>query len=112
MNWTIRLAFACRSDIARSLEWSLETFGETQHDAYLALIGQALKEIGRNPNTARSRARPEMREGVRTLHIARRGKPARHFFVYRVNQDRSVDVARFLHDAMDVQRHLPDEFKR
>jgi plasmid stabilization system protein ParE len=43
-----------------------------------------------------------------TYHIAQRGKKARHLFVYRIRKD--VEIARFLHDAMDLARHRPDEW--
>jgi toxin ParE1/3/4 len=110
MSWQLRLSAAARRDVERALEWSLREFGVRQHDRYAKLIGDALDEIGSRPAGPRSRARPEVHPDARSLHIARPGRRARHFFLYRVNADQTIDVARLLHDAMDVDRHVPDDF--
>jgi toxin ParE1/3/4 len=44
---------------------------------------------------------------LRTLHIGRRGRRARHLILFRVVPDGAVEVLRFLHDAMDLPRYLP-----
>jgi toxin ParE1/3/4 len=43
---------------------------------------------------------------VRTYHLAKPGRPARHLIVYRIGPDRDVQVIRVLHDAMDLERAL------
>jgi toxin ParE1/3/4 len=45
--------------------------------------------------------------GLRTLHIARRGRRGRHFLMYRVAQATTIEVVRILHDRMELTRHLP-----
>jgi toxin ParE1/3/4 len=110
VKWSIKLAASARRDIAQALEWTLERFGRKKHDQYLTLIGKALSEMAVDPKNPRSKERPELHTDARSWHIGRKGNRARHFFLYRVNADRSVDVARFLHDAMDLSRHLPDGF--
>jgi toxin ParE1/3/4 len=62
--------------------------------------------IGQRPDEGANRARDEIRRGIRTFHIARRGHPARHLFVYRVAPDGSIQVIRLLHDAMELSRAL------
>ena len=111
MTWQIRLALSARQDIQDALGVTLERFGRRQHDLYASLIAQAVSEIGSDPFGNRSTSRPELHANARTLHIGRRGKRARHFFVYRVNDNSSIDIARFLHDAMELTRHLPDDLR-
>jgi len=36
-------------------------------------------------------------------------KKPRHFLVYRRRGEEVIDVVRVLHDARDLERHLPDE---
>jgi antitoxin ParD1/3/4 len=61
-----------------------------------------------SPEPPASRARDEIRPGIRTFHIARRGQPARHLFVYRVAPDGSIQIIRLLHDAMELSGALRD----
>ena len=111
MNWTIKLAASARHDISQALNWTLENFGRKKHDQYLELVRLALNDIATNPTGERTKERPELHAEARTLHIGRPGKRARHLFLYRMNTNRSIDVGRFLHDAMELSRHLPEEFE-
>ncbi len=61
------------------------------------------------PEASPSRAREEIHPEVRTLHIARRGRKARHLILYRVTTN-TIDVGRLLHDSMELRRHLPEGF--
>ncbi|HEX8916056.1 MAG TPA: type II toxin-antitoxin system RelE/ParE family toxin [Humisphaera sp.] len=106
MSWTVRISARARRDIAHALDWSLDQFGDRQQDVYRQLIEDALVRIGSDPEGAPARRRAEIGKGRWTLHIGRRGKPARHLFAYRVRADGVVDVARLLHDAMDLARHF------
>jgi toxin ParE1/3/4 len=42
------------------------------------------------------------------LHIARYGRKASHFVVFRVSEEQVLDILRILHDRMDLSRHIPD----
>ena len=64
-----------------------------------------------------------MKKGARTYHIRfsrDRAKTAigvvhdpRHFILYRQREDGSViDIARVLHDGRDLNRHIPEDFRR
>jgi toxin ParE1/3/4 len=35
----------------------------------------------------------------------------RHFLLYRIRDDRSVEIGRVLHDGMDLRRQLPEEYQ-
>jgi plasmid stabilization system protein ParE len=39
-------------------------------------------------------------------------KEPRHFLLYRRREDGVIEVARILHDGRDLQRHLPEEYRR
>lgn len=36
----------------------------------------------------------------------------RHFLLYRMRSDGDVEIARVLHDRMDLERHLPEEYRK
>lgn len=58
----------------------------------------------------RSQAEAGNRPNICTLHVAQNGRKGRHFIMFRVAtaQDSTViDVLRFLHDSMNLERHLP-----
>lgn len=64
--------------------------------------------------------RPEiMIEAARTYHLAfSRGradgqavKIPRHFVLYRLRDKGVIEVGRVIHDARDLTRHLPEEYR-
>jgi toxin ParE1/3/4 len=103
------------------MEWTVQEFGERAALRYDALIKRALKDIGVDPTRPGSKERPEvMIEGARIYHLefSRRRvsgqgvKAPRHFLLYRRREDGVVEVARILHDSRDLERHLPQEYRR
>lgn len=106
--WRIRLGSEAERDFAQILRYTLEKFGERQAGDYRALLIDALTSLTRGPQVPGSRARDEIRAGLRTLHIGRRGRPGRHFVMYRTSDAQTIDVLRILHDAMDIARHVQD----
>ena len=99
------------------MHWSLKEFGEDAALRYDALMTQALRDVADDPERPGSQQRPELAEGVLIYHLrfsrdrARSAlgivKQPRHFVVYR-RRDRTIDVLRVLHDARDLQRHVPE----
>jgi toxin ParE1/3/4 len=119
--WGPSLAPAARQDIREALRWSRQHFGETAASRYRALIKQAVHDIGADPERPGSKERPEiMIQGARTYHLefsrsrvsGSRVKEPRHFLLYRRREDGVIEVARILHDGRDLQRHLPEEYRR
>ena len=122
----IQLSGPARRDIAAILRRSLDEFGEDASLRYEALIQQALCDIGTDPERPGSKERPEiMIKGARTWHLelssarvsGTGGTEARHFVLYRRRDDSVVEVARVLrellsHDGRDLQRHLPEDYRR
>jgi toxin ParE1/3/4 len=115
-----RLSPQAERDIEAILEWSHVEFGEKVRRRYEALLTQAIADLGEDPERPGSHARPEVAAGARTYHLRysrdRVGKSIgrihrpRHFLLYRV-RDARVEIARVLHDGMDLERHLPEGYR-
>lgn len=103
---TVRLSAQAELDFANIVAFTAETFGARQARRYATLITEAAGALAEGPAPPGSREREEIGPGVRTLHIARRGRLARHFLVYRLGADGAVEIARILHDSMELRRHL------
>ena len=106
-KWRVRFGGAAELDFANILKFTTENFGARQSRLYRDTLVQAIGELANGPDIAGSKARDEIMRGLRTLHIARRGRRGRHFLLYRVATERIIEIGRILHDSMDLQRHLP-----
>ena len=95
-------------DIDDARRFTREKFGLAKDREYRELILFALKALEQDSEAGK--ARPDIRPYARTLHISRSGKRARHLFLYRIDLDGQVQIARFLYDGMDLPRHLPKDF--
>jgi len=109
--WRVRLGEEAKQDFRRILEHTLAAFGERQFDAYRATLLAALRELQAGPEPPGSRARDEILPGLRSFHVARKGRRGRHFILYRVSSKRMIDVIRILYDGMDLARHIPPDAK-
>lgn len=105
--WRVRLGAAAELDFAAILRWTTEEFGAPQSRRYRDTIIAALGELADGPEVAGSRARDEIRRGLRTLHVARHGRRGSHLLLYRAASGRTVEIVRILHDRMDMPRHIP-----
>ena len=75
----------------------------------LGVSVETLPALESGPVAPGSATRDEIMPGLRSLHIARRGRPGRHFILYRAADGNVVEVLRILHDAMELSRHMPKE---
>ena len=105
--WRIRLGREAERDFSAILRYTADNFGGRQAGLYKTLLIDALAALGDGPDIPGSAARDEIAPGLRTLHVSRRGRPGRHFILYRAGQGRVVEILRILHDAMDLARHVP-----
>ena len=116
------IAPRARSDIASNLTWTEENFGPQTLKRYGKLIATAIEQVAANPELAGSSQRPEIAEHCRTYHLFFSRKSAgragdrirhpRHFLLYRVTESNVVEIGRVLHDSMELQAHLPEEYRR
>jgi toxin ParE1/3/4 len=110
MKYTLRFSTQAVRDISEVLAFTLHQFGDKQRAVYQQIIRDALEELATDPENPRSKRRPEIHPDTWTMHVGRRGKRARHLLLYRIKNDRFVDIARLLHDSMEIERHLPPDF--
>lgn len=113
--YRVRLAAAARQDIEDILAASAERFGDRQARRYARLIADAIEDCARGRAGPLLRHRDEVRPGLASLHLARRGRPARHVLFLRLDasaEPPTIDIVRVLHDAMDPRRHLEDDRPR
>ena len=104
--WTVRLGRRAEQDYVEILRWTTKTFGEARAKTYAETISLAIQALEDGPEILGSKVRDEIERGIRTLHVARLGRKGRHFLVFRLGGDRTIDVLRVLHDSMDLPRHL------
>jgi len=114
----IVLAPAAQGDIRQALLWSRERFGERAAVRYRELLKQAICDIAAEPRQPGSLARPELAPGIRTCHLffsrdrvsgeSPGVRQPRHLLVYRGRGRDTLDIVRVLHEARDLERHLPD----
>ena len=108
-SWRIRLGAEAEKDFGRILKDTKDNFGTRQVEIYRDTLIEALAALECGPNALGSAARDEIQPGMRTLHVARRGRRGRHFILYRTAVGDVIEVVRILHDAMDLARHIPPE---
>jgi toxin ParE1/3/4 len=106
-RWRLRLTDQAERDLQDIVRWTAENFGVRQAQDYGRTLALALEVLGTGPDEPGSRAREDLAPGIRTLHAGRRGRKARHFVVFGVGTDGTVDVLRVLHDSVDLARHIP-----
>jgi toxin ParE1/3/4 len=94
-----------KRDIIGVLEYTKKRWGKAQAREYGELIKEALVAIADDPQSGKSR--DDVRPGILAHHISQRGRAARHIIFYRIGTTGTVEVVRLLHDAMDVEQHLP-----
>ena len=108
-QWRVRLGDEAEADFARILHHTADTFGKRQARIYQTTLTKALAALHAGPDIQGSKARDEIQPGLRSLHIARKGRRGRHFIMYRPVAGQVVEVVRILHDAMDLARHIPPD---
>jgi len=104
-RWRVRLGAAAELDFANILKWTTENFGARQSRAYRDTLVHVIGELAQGPDIVGSKVRDEIMPGLRTLHVARRGRRGSHVLMYRVGPNSAIEIVRILHDRMDFQRH-------
>lgn len=108
---------AARTDVAAIVRWSWGSFGEAASLRYEALANQALDDLKTDPDRIGVQTQATPGGSFRTYYLKFSRKNVigieavqrpRHYFVYRVKGD-LVEILRLVHDAQDLERHLPVE---
>lgn len=106
-RWRVRLGAQAERDLLSILHWTAENFGARQAKDYRATIMQTVYELAAGPEAARARKRDDIAKGLYALHVARHGRRGRHLLLFRVTRTGTIEIARILHDGMDLRRHVP-----
>jgi len=110
MRFELRFSTRAAAEMEAVLDYTLVHFGRTKFAEYADLIREVYNQISRNPYGLSARSRPELGADVFSFHIGRRGRRARHLFLYRVSEGSgSVDILRLLHDSMELRIQEWDE---
>jgi toxin ParE1/3/4 len=105
-KWRVRLSDEARLDFANILRWTTKKFGTGQARLYRNTLVTTIGALGGGPDLPGAKLRDDIMPGLRILHVARHGRRGRHFVMYRVSGDLIIEIARILHDQMDLQRHV------
>jgi toxin ParE1/3/4 len=106
-TWRVRFGAAAELDFANMVKWTAENFGARQSRVFRDTLIRAIRELGEGPDVIGSKARNEILPGLRTLHVARRGRRGSHILIYRAEPQSMIEIVRILHDSMDLQRQAP-----
>ncbi|HVJ84149.1 MAG TPA: type II toxin-antitoxin system RelE/ParE family toxin [Caulifigura sp.] len=101
-------------DIDSILDWSIEHFGEAASSRYAILIYHCCELIRADPlgqSTHVSETTDfrliHLKSGSRSAPPAARVKHPRHFILFRVVSESTIEISRVLHDRMNMGDHLP-----
>lgn len=116
-----RLSPRAQQDIEAILTWTHGHFGEQARFRYQALLVRAILDLAAEPNRPACIPRPELAAGAMTYHVLHsrnhvpnstgRVRKPRHFLLFRIAADGCLEISRVLHDSMDLERHLPQEYQ-
>jgi plasmid stabilization system protein ParE len=98
----VRILLAAEADIEHALGHTLSAFGVHKFEDYVGLIQEALDMLAADPHAGRKRH--DIDPAAWTYHIGKRGRRARHLFMYRIVHDETVEVLALAYDAMDLPR--------
>ena len=115
-----RLAKAAQADIVELLTYTEMNYGEIGRLRYERLLITALRDIAAEPERIGCLMRPEFGENVCSYHLRHSRERARaehgivlrprHLLLYRHVHPDLIGIGRVLHDAMEIERHVPKDF--
>ena len=98
MNPPYVLSPAARADLERIWDFTANTWGDDQAEAYVREIQRAIERVARNPMIGRGC--DDIRAGYRRHAVES------HTLFYRIADGAAIDVVRILHQRMDPDRHF------
>ncbi|CAN7476273.1 type II toxin-antitoxin system RelE/ParE family toxin [Rhizobium sp. LjRoot254] len=115
-----RLSDTARADMVDILTRTHERFGAMARKRYERLIITALRDVAADPRRIGTIDRPELGKNVRSYHLRHSRERAglesgmvrqpRHLLLYRITGPDIIGIGRVLHDAMELERHLPGRY--
>jgi toxin ParE1/3/4 len=104
MAHLIRRSRKAKREIYKALEYTKKQWGAAQAWRYATLITDAELTIARNPRCGRSY--DHITPGIWGYSIRQPGTSARHILFYRLASTHTMEIVRFLHEAMDLTHRL------
>jgi plasmid stabilization system protein ParE len=104
----VRLHPRVYDDIGEALAQTRELFGPLQVPVYERLIVEGRLTLRRHPTIGQ--LRPELGSDIRVYCIAQSGIKAPHGYIYRIQQDETVYIARLVHLARYLADLVPEDF--
>lgn len=115
-----RLSVWARADIIDILTETEDRFGGAARERYQKLLITVMRDLADDPERSECHLRPELGDGVSSCHLRHCRKRARHetgivkhprhLLLYRVLTPELIGIGRILHDAMELERHLPPDY--
>lgn len=115
------LAPEAEQDLEAILSWTDQQYGPEARLRYEALVIQAITNVTTAPERPGAHDRSDLAPAARVYHlrhsrtrVARtvgRVKSPRHILLFRPFSGGPVEIARILHDSMDLETWLPDDFR-
>lgn len=108
--WKVDFTDSALADLDNILETTQEELGTLQPERYTAQIQSAIRELEEAGSSAPLlKSRPDIRPGIATYPIARKGKTSPHRFYLRIEEDAkepAIVIIRILRQRMDPGAHL------
>jgi plasmid stabilization system protein ParE len=107
----VRLSAAAEADVDAIIGWTAEYLGDARAHTYAKTLVAALRDLNEGPALSGAAERNEVAKGLFSLHVGQRGRTGHHVMLFRLGTDEErlcIDVLCVLHEAMDLQRPVPD----
>ncbi len=98
-----RVSTYAADDIESILRYTLKKWGFDQADTYYELLASARDRIAENPFLLGSKEREDLAAGCRTFRCGK------HVYFFRIRHN-ILEIARILHEAMDFEKHVSEEY--
>jgi len=100
--YSYRLSPLAEADIREISATTITNWGSTQARAYLESLDKTMLTLAKNPELGRERS--EVYAGARSF------PSGKHVIFYRANAQGVIEIARVLHQRMDLLSQFSDEF--
>jgi len=108
--WTVEFSQKAATDFDNIIHNTLHKFGALQATRYSQLIAKSLQELSvSGPHHPLVKNRPELFQGIQSMHIQRKGYKARHILFFKTitkAHSRKIIILRLLHESMEFGAHL------
>jgi toxin ParE1/3/4 len=101
-----RLPAAAERDFIGIVEWTTGGIRHPSSQDIPAYTDARAHSTLSEPGSASSPACDEIRPGLRSLHVAGKGRRGRHFIAYWTPGAERIQAVRILHESMDISRYF------